>query len=332
MEKSGYTVAKFGLESKEAMPKRDCSFYVKYIFLFTSLIQFLIILGLVLFMVYGNAQAGTDSHLRQLEEQLQDRYNKIIALGARNINLTHSLNATLKEKQGLQVLLQKVQKDLDKCNSSQGLNPVPQVSGGLWGGRGDAPPSHKHTAPFLSTTPEELGCPPAALRAERVVLQSQLDKSTQQKKELTDNCSRARAELLEASQKQESCQQDLVSTKQLLQSSRINQELLQQECRSLRSDVSYSFQRIKEQGLFLWQQERDTKYVGRSVCDMSLLQCQHNCSREKQELQKRLQEAEKRSRDGQEERRRMLEEKEQLGRELEGKRKAVAQAEGFKEQ
>lgn len=128
MEKSSYSMAKFGLEAKEAMPKRDCGFYVKYIFLFTSLIQFLIILGLVLFMVYGNAQAGTDTHLRLLEAQLQDRYNKIITLSGRNLNLTRTLNATLKEKQALQVLAQKVQRDLEKCNSTQAANPIPKVS------------------------------------------------------------------------------------------------------------------------------------------------------------------------------------------------------------
>lgn len=140
MEKSRYAMAKFGLEAKEAMPKRDCGFYVKYIFLFTSLIQFLIILGLVLFMVYGNAQAGTDTHLRLLEEQLQDRYNKIITLSGRNMNLTRTLNATLKEKQGLQVLAQKVQRDLDKCNSTQGSNPIPKVSPPLPRGRKEKPP------------------------------------------------------------------------------------------------------------------------------------------------------------------------------------------------
>lgn len=81
MEKSSFAMAKFGLEAKEAMPKRDCGFYVKYIFLFTSLIQFLIILGLVLFMVYGNAQAGTDTHLKLLEEQVQSYYRRNAALG-----------------------------------------------------------------------------------------------------------------------------------------------------------------------------------------------------------------------------------------------------------
>ncbi|PKU27018.1 plasmalemma vesicle-associated protein [Limosa lapponica baueri] len=127
MEKSSFAMAKFGLEAKEAMPKRDCGFYVKYIFLFTSLIQFLIILGLVLFMVYGNAQAGTDTHLRLLEAQVQGLYNKTLILSGRNMNLTRTLNATLKEKQGLQVLSQKVQRDLEKCNSTQAANPISKV-------------------------------------------------------------------------------------------------------------------------------------------------------------------------------------------------------------
>lgn len=128
MEKSSFAMAKFGLEAKEAMPKRDCGFYVKYIFLFTSLIQFLIILGLVLFMVYGNAQAGTDTHLKLLEEQVQSYYRRNAALGATNANLTRALNATLKDKEKLQGLALKVQRELEKCNSSQASSGVPQVN------------------------------------------------------------------------------------------------------------------------------------------------------------------------------------------------------------
>ncbi|XP_009632093.1 plasmalemma vesicle-associated protein, partial [Egretta garzetta] len=239
MEKSSYTMAKFGLEAKEALPKRDCGFYVKYIFLFTSLIQFLIILGLVLFMVYGNAQAGTDTHLRLLEEQLQDRYNKIITLGGRNLNLTRTLNATLKEKQGLQVLVQKVQRDLDKCNSTQ-----------------------------------------------------------------------ASASLTKATQEKESCQQELLTTKAVCESTQMNLELRKHECDSLRADTSNYFQHIKGmlspyscsevhgqlswltkqmEQLFLRQQERESAYIGKKVCEMNVQQHRINCTREKQELEKRLQ-------------------------------------------
>lgn len=131
MEKSSFAVAKFGLEPKEAMvPKRDCGFYLKYIFLFTSLIQFLIILGLVLFMVYGNAQAGTDTHLRLLEERVQSHYRRLVTLGATNANLSRALNATLKDKDKLQGLALKVQRELEKCNSSQNAGAVPQVRPG----------------------------------------------------------------------------------------------------------------------------------------------------------------------------------------------------------
>ncbi|NXI68622.1 PLVAP protein, partial [Anseranas semipalmata] len=335
MEKSSYAMAKFGLEAKEAMPKRDCGFYMKYVFLFTSLIQFLIILGLVLFMVYGNAHAGTDTHLRLLEEQMQDRYNKIITLSGRNANLTRTLNATLKEKQGLQGLLQKVQRELDKCNSSQAPNATPKVRAGI--GTPIQPPQGMDER----------------VRAEKAQLRSQLDQTALARKELEDGRTRAGTALAKATQEQEGCQQDLLTTRTLCDTTKTHLELLKHECGTLRSDMSYSFQRIKDmlspyscsavheqlswlaqraEGLFLWQQERETKYVGKGVCDMNLLQCRLNCSREKQELEKRLQEADKQLKGGQEEKKKLLAEKEQLSKEVGEKSKAAAQANYFKEQ
>ncbi|NXI58814.1 PLVAP protein, partial [Chloroceryle aenea] len=351
MEKSSYTMAKFGLEAKEVMPKRDCGFYVKYIFLFTSLIQFLIILGLVLFMVYGNAQAGTDTHLRLLEEQLQDRYNKIITLSGRNMNLTRTLNTTLKEKQGLQILVQKVQRDLDKCNSTQGLNPIPKVSptprGRRRGAEGVTPRwGVGVTGGTMNTNPV-----PPSLAADKALLRSQVDQKALAKKELEENCRKQGTLLSKASQEQERCQQDLLTTRTVCDSTKTNLDLLKHECHSLRSDMSYIFQRIKgvgnsyncdavqdqlkwltqqTEGLFLWQQERETKYVGKSVCDMNLYQCHLNCSREKLELEKRLQDVEKQVKGCQEEKKKLLVEKEH--KELEEKSKAAAQAGYFKEQ
>ncbi|XP_075579943.1 plasmalemma vesicle-associated protein-like [Pelecanus crispus] len=291
MEKSSYAMAKFGLEAKEAMPKRDCGFYVKYIFLFTSLIQFLIILGLVLFMVYGNAQAGTDTHLRLLEEQLQDRYSKIITLSGRNINLTRTLNATLKEKQGLQVLAQKVQRDLDKCNSTQTLNPLPKLQ------------EMMRIIFYQKTKLDEchmtISLINASCSADKALLRSQLDQTTLAKKELEENCRKAGATLTKATQEQEGCQRELLTTRTVCESTKTNLELQKRECNSLRSDVSSFFQRVKgmlgsyscsgvhdelrwltqqTEGLFLWQQERETKYVGKSVCDVKVLQCHINCS------------------------------------------------------
>lgn len=514
MEKSSYARAKFSLEPKEPMPKRDCGFYIKYIFLFTSLIQFLIILGLVLFMVYGNAQGGTDTHLRVLEEQLQDRFNKITILASRNMNLTRTLNATLKEKQGLQVLAQKVQRELEKCNSTQASNPLAKVRPGLGGaathlwvlegagpycsptrfgrdGRrwgwaepdGDVRPAPSargvlssgilEPAPPILTLPllilpspqlfstaqgeqSDAGgslrdtltsllflpprqlqqmvmiisyqkrkldechmtislinascsgkgpphCPPTLpppgdpqtpLRdppqpvlggcplprdsrvtprcgagvwgggsrtpivcppptAEKAQLRSQVDQSTLSKKDLEENCRKAGATLTKTTEEQKSCERELMTTKTVCESTKTNLELLKHECGSLRSDMSYSFQRIKDilspyscstvheqlnwltqrtEGLFLWQQERETKYVGKSVCDMNLLQCRINCSGEKQELEKRLQDVEKQVEGGQEEKKKLLLEKEQLGKELEEKSKVAVQAGHLREQ
>uniref|UniRef100_A0A8D0FM03 PLVAP protein n=1 Tax=Strix occidentalis caurina TaxID=311401 RepID=A0A8D0FM03_STROC len=392
-----------GSLAKEAIPKRDCGFYMKYIFLFTSLIQFLIILGLVLFMVYGNAQAGTDTHLRLLEEQLQDRYNKIITLSGRNLNLTRTLNATLKEKQGLQVLAQKVQRDLDKCNSTQGANLIYKVSPHRSPGRESKAPPPFLTAPTLGTplpafwgppaplrdppqtlqgacalpgpagrgvTPRcrvKVGsgggdthtsrtptlCPPHPFAGEKATLQSQLDQAALAKKELEEKGHKVDAMLAKATQEQESCQRDLLTTRTVCESSKTNLDLLKHECGALRSDISYPLQHIKEtlgpyscsavheqlsrlmqrtEGLFLWQQERESMYRGKSVYEMNLLHCHLNCSRGKQELEKRLQEVEKQVKGSQEEKKKLLVEKEQLGKELEDKSKAAAQAGYFKEQ
>ncbi|NXX46512.1 PLVAP protein, partial [Tricholaema leucomelas] len=343
MEKSNYTMAKFGLETKEVMPKRDCGFYVKYIFLFTSLIQFLIILGLVLFMVYGNAQAGTDTHLRAMEEQVQNSYSKIIALSARNLNLTRTLNATLKDKQGLQVLLQKVQKDLDKCNSSQSPNPKLQEI-------------VKFT--YLQKTKLDecymtISVINASCNIEKAQVKSQLDQTTLTMKELEENTRRGGATLSQATQQLERCQQELLTARTNYESTKSQRDLLKDECRSLRSDMSYTFQRVKDtlnpysckdahdlvnwlaqrtESFFLWQQERETKYVGKSVCDMYLHQCRVNCSRERQELEKRLQDAEKQIKGGQEERKKLVAEKEKLSKELKEKTNAATQAGYFKEQ
>nr|XP_047908429.1 plasmalemma vesicle-associated protein [Anser cygnoides] len=339
MQKSSYAMAKFGLEAKEAMPKRDCGFYMKYVFLFTSLIQFLIILGLVLFMVYGNAHAGTDTHLRLLEEQMQDRYNKIITLSGRNANLTRTLNNTLKEKQGLQGTLQKVQRELDKCNSSQLPNATPKVRAGMgWGGE-----------PHLTPPPRGMD---EGVRAEKAQLRSQLDKTALARKELEDNCAKASAALAKTNQEREGCQQELLSTQTLCESTKSHLELLKRECNILRPDISISLQRIREtispyscnsvheelrrltqrtEGLFLQQQERDTMYREKSACDVNLLQCRFNCSREKQELEKRLQEADKQLKGGQEEKKKLLAEKEQLSKEVGEKSKAAVQANYLKQ-
>ncbi|NXP58363.1 PLVAP protein, partial [Chloropsis cyanopogon] len=347
MEKSSFAMAKFGLEPKEAMPKRDCGFYLKYIFLFTSLIQFLIILGLVLFMVYGNAQAGTDTHLRLLEEQVQGHYRRIVALGATNANLSRALNATLKDKEKLQGTALKVQRELEKCNSSsQAAGSAPQVSPALqellfW--------QVRLANCQMLTTVINTTC-----NAEKMQLQRQLEQASSSKKLLEESGRQGQAELAKATQERDRCQQELQSARTEGDLSRMKLEVQRHQCSSLQSEMSEKFPRVSEllrqfqcdkameelrqirervEGLLRRQQERESQFVWRSSCELSLQQCRLNCSRELQELHRTAQGLEKRERDGQEERRRLELEKEKVGKELEEKRReAAAQAESLREQ
>lgn len=89
---TSYAMAKFRLESKDMIKSKQkgCWHYMKYVFIFSSIIQFLIILGLVLFMLYGNAHGGTEHRLKTVES----RYNNLILEHA----LLKSNFSSLKEK------------------------------------------------------------------------------------------------------------------------------------------------------------------------------------------------------------------------------------------
>ncbi|NWZ39032.1 PLVAP protein, partial [Brachypodius atriceps] len=343
MEKSSFAVAKFGLEPKEAMvPKRDCGFYLKYIFLFTSLIQFLIILGLVLFMVYGNAQAGTDTHLRLLEERVQSHYRRLVTLGATNANLSRALNATLKDRDKLQGLALKAQRELEKCNSSQAAGAVPQLQ------------ELRHQEVRLASCHMAITLINATCSAEKLQLQRQLDQAGSSKKTLEESGRQSQAELAKATQERDKCQQELRSARTEGDFSRTELQLQRHECRSLQSDLSDKFPRLLElaqqfhcgeaeselklirnraEGLFRRQQERDSQFIWRNSCELSLEQCRLNCSRQTQELDKRIQALEKRDKEAAEERKKLEVEKEKVAKELEEKRRAAAaQAEALRQQ
>ncbi|XP_015665482.1 plasmalemma vesicle-associated protein [Protobothrops mucrosquamatus] len=119
MEKSAYTMATLGLDTKDGQPKRDCGFYMKYFFLFLSLIQFLIILGLVLFMIYSNPLEGTEKHLKGLTNQLQESDKKIKALNEDIGKLKRQLNTTEKEGRLLQTQMLRLNTTLRLCNNEK---------------------------------------------------------------------------------------------------------------------------------------------------------------------------------------------------------------------
>ncbi|XP_061458197.1 plasmalemma vesicle-associated protein isoform X2 [Rhineura floridana] len=119
MENGPYAMAKLALEAKENPNKRDCGFYVKYFFLFLSLIQFLIILGLVLFMVYGNNQESTERHLQGLTGRLSECNAKAKALGEQISSLQRSLNASRLETRQNRDLAARHNNSLKNCNNEK---------------------------------------------------------------------------------------------------------------------------------------------------------------------------------------------------------------------
>ena len=63
MYSSSYSRAKFGLEGRGPLhsPKgKSCGYYMRIVFFFSSLIQSLIIVSLVLFLIYGQPEKSAE--------------------------------------------------------------------------------------------------------------------------------------------------------------------------------------------------------------------------------------------------------------------------------
>ncbi|XP_067589263.1 plasmalemma vesicle-associated protein [Pseudorca crassidens] len=107
-----------GPYSRAGGSPRGCWYYLRYFFLFVSLIQFLIILGLVLFMVYGNAHVSTESNLQATERRADGLYGQVVGLTASQANLSEKLNLTSRAKDAIMLMLLNARRDLDRINAS----------------------------------------------------------------------------------------------------------------------------------------------------------------------------------------------------------------------
>ncbi|XP_035580745.1 plasmalemma vesicle-associated protein isoform X2 [Zalophus californianus] len=107
-----------GAYSRAGGSPRGCWYYLRYFFLFVSLIQFLIILGLVLFMVYGNVHVSTESNLQATERRAEGLYSQLVGLTASQANLSKELNLTSRAKDTIMQLLLNTRRDLDRINAS----------------------------------------------------------------------------------------------------------------------------------------------------------------------------------------------------------------------
>ncbi|XP_022414470.1 plasmalemma vesicle-associated protein isoform X1 [Delphinapterus leucas] len=107
-----------GPYSRAGGSPRGCWYYLRYFFLFVSLIQLLIILGLVLFMVYGNAHVSTESNLQATERRADGLYGQVVGLTASQANLSEKLNLTSRAKDAIMLMLLNARRDLDRINAS----------------------------------------------------------------------------------------------------------------------------------------------------------------------------------------------------------------------
>ncbi|XP_060900319.1 plasmalemma vesicle associated protein a isoform X3 [Labrus mixtus] len=136
MYSSGYShVSKYSQEARKKMKHRSkgksCGYYMRIVFFFSSLIQSLIIVSLVLFLIYGKDQdSASTSRIHHLEESFSSLSIENVALKQQRKNLTTFLNATLIEKARNDwdlaklreytntsvILIQDMQKRLVQCN------------------------------------------------------------------------------------------------------------------------------------------------------------------------------------------------------------------------
>ncbi|KAJ8374692.1 hypothetical protein SKAU_G00052720 [Synaphobranchus kaupii] len=101
MYNSSYSRAKFGLEAKDIQKSKgkSCGYYLRIVFFFSSLIQSLIIVSLVLFLVYGKSEQSAEQQRVQDLEQSFDRLSKDNQLlREQKDNLTQQLNKNVAAK------------------------------------------------------------------------------------------------------------------------------------------------------------------------------------------------------------------------------------------
>ncbi|XP_052608494.1 plasmalemma vesicle-associated protein isoform X1 [Peromyscus californicus insignis] len=107
-----------GPHSRPGHTARGCWYYLRYFFLFVSLIQSLVILGLVLFMIYGNVHATTEASLRATEIRADSLYSQVVGLSASRANLTKQLNISAHAKDSAVQQLQSARRELERINAS----------------------------------------------------------------------------------------------------------------------------------------------------------------------------------------------------------------------
>ncbi|XP_028818488.1 plasmalemma vesicle associated protein b isoform X2 [Denticeps clupeoides] len=120
MYSSSYPRATIGLETKVIRKSKgkSCGYYMRIIFFFSSLIQTLIIVSLVLFLVYGQPEKSVEE---QRVEELAEGFNKLsqenVQLRKDKADLSAALKKASSEKGTLEKEVAKLKNDLNISNA-----------------------------------------------------------------------------------------------------------------------------------------------------------------------------------------------------------------------
>ncbi|XP_054458751.1 plasmalemma vesicle associated protein b [Anoplopoma fimbria] len=123
MYSSSYSRTKFGLEAREPLHKpkgKSCGYYMRLVFFFSSLIQSLIIISLVLFLIYGQPEKSAEE---KRVEELELNFNRLSDINSQLRKEKGDLGAQLgvltAEKAALEKELAKLKTDANKTEQIQ---------------------------------------------------------------------------------------------------------------------------------------------------------------------------------------------------------------------
>lgn len=112
MYSTSYSRAKFGLDAREPLHKpkgKSCGYYMRIVFFFSSLIQSLIIVSLVLFLIYGRPEkTAEEKRVKELELNFNKLSEHNIKLRKEKGELGAQLGARTGEKAALEKEIEKL--------------------------------------------------------------------------------------------------------------------------------------------------------------------------------------------------------------------------------
>lgn len=112
MYSSSYSRAKLGLDAREPLHRsrgKSCGYYVKIVFFFSSLIQSLIIVSLVLFLIYGQPEkSAEEKRVKELEQNFNRLSEINMQLRKDKADLGAQLGAKAAEKTAVEKQLEEV--------------------------------------------------------------------------------------------------------------------------------------------------------------------------------------------------------------------------------